>query len=473
MLRASVACEAAGVPTVSLVCEGFERQARATGRGLGFDRLPIAVMKGHVDAQSYDDMVASFVEHTFSQIVSGLTTPIECDDEVSAEPAALDIVASGTIDEIHRTFVANAWSDGLAIIPPTRERVEAFIAVTGHDPWRVLGTIRPSGRDVTVWAIAVNAVMAGCEAVQLPVLLALADVMLDPHYGVEHSGNTTGADALVVLNGSVIDDLGFNHGPGAMRDGAGAPNTAVARWLRLFLRNVCGFTADEHDKATFGNSSRVVLAEDEAALAEIGWEPLAATFGHPAGTDAVTVARMNSGAMIGSVFGSTPEQIVPYLADGLARVTGWDLTHVCGLGQGHYSPLLVLSPVLARVFGRAGWSKVKVQQALYEHARIPAWRFEKLIGEWTNLTAGRRTLVELVRDGLVSQEFAETSDPDRLVPIVTSPDKLMIAVAGDPNRTNAYVFSNDGAHGDWTSKAIDRTYSTDLVCRVDNREAWT
>ena len=216
-----------------------------------------------------------------------------------------------------------------------------------------------------------------------------------------------------------------------------------------------------------------MLAEDEAALAEIGWEPLAATFGQPAGTDAVTVARMNSGAMIGSVFGSTPEQIVPYLADGLARVTGWDLTHVCGLGQGHYSPLLVLSPVLARVFGRAGWSKVKVQQALYEHARIPAWRFEKLIGEWTNLTAGRRTLVELVRDGLVSQEFAETSDPDRLVPIVTSPDKLMIAVAGDPNRTNAYVFSNDGAHGDWTSKTIDRTHSTDLVCRVDNRDVCT
>ena len=458
---------------MSLVCEGFERQARATGRGLGFDRLPIAVMKGHVDAQSYDDMVASFVGYTLEQIVSGLTTSIDWDDEGSAEPAALDVVASGTIDEIHRTFVANGWSDGLAIIPPTRERVEAFIAVTGHDPWRVLGTIRPSGRDVTVWAIAVNAVMAGCEAVQLPVLLALAEVLLDPHYGVEHSGNTTGADALVVINGSVIDDLGFNHGPGAMRDGAGAPNTVVARWLRLFLRNVCGFTADEHDKATFGNSSRVVLAEDEGALAEIGWEPFAATFGHPAGTDAVTVARMNSGAMVGSVFGSTPEQIVPYLADGLARVTGWDLTHVCGLGQGHYSPLLVLSPVLARVFGRAGWSKAQVQQALYEHARIPAWRFEKLIGEWTNLTAGRRTLVELVGAGLVPPVFAETGDPLRLVPIVTSPDKLMIAVAGDPNRTNAYVFSNDGAHGDWTSKAIDRAYSTDLVCRVDNREACT
>ncbi len=336
---------------------------------------------------------------------------------------------------------------------------------------RVLGTIKPSGRDVTVWAIAVNAVMAGCLPEQLPVLLALADVLLDPHYNVEHSGNTTGADALIVINGPVIADLGFNHGPGALRDGAGGPNTVVARWLRLFLRNVCGFTADEHDKATFGNSSRVVLAEDEAAVAEIGWQPFASTFGLPVGSDAVTVARMNAGAMVGSVFGSTPEEIVPYLADGLARIAGWDLTHVYGLGQGHYRPLLILSPVLARIFGRAGWSKERVQQELYVHARIPAWRFEKLIGEWTNLTAGRRTLVDLVQAGLVPDVFAESSDPDRLVPIVTSPDKLLIAVAGDPNRTNAYVFSNDGSHGDWTSKRIDRTYSDDLVCRVDKRDA--
>jgi hypothetical protein len=347
--------------------------------------------------------------------------------------------------------------------------VEAFVAVTGHDPWRVLGAAKPSGREVTVWAVAVNAVMAGCRPEELPVLLAIAEVLLDPHYGVEHSGNTTGADALVVLNGPVIEELGFHHGPGVLRDGTAAANTVVARWLRLHLRNLHGFTAEEHDKATFGNSSRMVLAEDEAALAEIGWEPFAAGFGHPAGTDAVTVARLNSGIIIGSVFGSAPEQVLAYLADGLARVTGWDLTHVYGLGQGHHRPLLVLSPVLARVFGRVGWTKADVQAALFERARVPAWKFEALIGEWSNLTAGRRTLVELHREGLVPAVFAESDDPDRLVPIVTEPGKILIAVAGDPNRANAFVFSHDGPHGDWTSAAIDRSYSTDLVCRIDDR----
>ncbi len=455
---------------MSLVCEGFERQATATARGLGFDGLPLAVLRGHVDAQPTEAMLTSLIDHTFGQVVAGLTTPIIDDDTGETEPAALEIAASGSIDEIHRTFVERGWSDGLPIVPPTRNRVEAFIAPSGNDPWRVLGTARPSGRDITVWSVAVNGVMAGCRPEDLPVLLAIAEVFVDAGYGVEHSGNTTGADALVILNGPVITDLGYNHGQGALREGA-APNTTVGRWVRLFLRNVCGFTADEHDKATFGNSMRVVLAEDEAALTEIGWPSVAQDFGAAAGTDAVTIGRVNSGLIIGSVYGSTPAEIVPYLADGLARVSGWDLTHVYGLGQAQYRPLLVLSPILARIFGRAGWSKNDLRAALFAQARIPARKFEQLIGEWSNLTAGRRTLVDLAANGLVPMDFAESDDPNRLVPIVSSPAKFLIAVAGDPNRTNAYAMSHDGPHGDWTMKLVDRLYANDLVCRIDNRDA--
>ena len=42
----------------------------------------------------------------------------------------------------------------------------------------------------------------------------------------------------------------------------------------------------------------------------------------------------------------------------------------------------------------------------------------------------------------------------------------MIAVAGDPNRTNAYALSNDGPHGWWTARAIDHTPASDLVCTI-------
>ena len=36
--------------------------------------------------------------------------------------------------------------------------------------------------------------------------------------------------------------------------------------------------------------------------------------------------------------------------------------------------------------------------------------------------------------------FAESDDPERLVPVVEKAEDIMIAVSGDPLRTNAYVF---------------------------------
>ncbi|MEZ5266485.1 MAG: UGSC family (seleno)protein [Acidimicrobiales bacterium] len=464
-MRAAIAAESAGIASVSIVCEGFEGQAGATARGLGYDGLPLAVTVGHVDAQPADVMIDNFLAHTVEQIIAGLTGDEGDHAAGNTEPAALDIVCRGTIDDINARFLAEGWSDGNPIIPPTIERVERLLEGSGHDPWKRLGIAASSGRDLTVWSIAVNGVMAGCRPEHLPVLLALAEILADPAYGAEHSGNTTGADALIVLDGPAAAPLGFNTGPGALREGAHA-NTAVGRWLRLYLRNVFGFTAGEHDRATFGNAARPVLAADRACGREIGWPSVGEQLGFGPDDDVVTMARTNSGTIIGSVFGATPAEIVPYLANGIVRVTGWDLTHVHGLGQDQYQPLLILSPMLARTFARAGWDLPRVQAALFEHARIPASLFERFIGEWTNLTAGRRRLTDLVAEGVLPAVFAASADPDRLVPVVTRPERILVAVAGDPNRANAYALSNDGPHGWWTAKRIDHTPASDLVCNI-------
>lgn len=428
-------------------------QAAATGRGLGYDGLALAVLAGHVDSQSSSDMLKAFLATTVDQVVAGLTGRSATGGSEVTEPAARDIVLSGTLDEINATFIAREWSDGLPIVPPTIDRVEAFLRHTPLPATASLGIARPSGRELSIWSVAVNGVMAGCTPEQMPVLVALAEVIADPAYGVQHSGNTTGADALIVINGPNRGRLGFNHGAGALRDGYQA-NTAIGRWWRLYLRNVCGFTPGEHDKATFGNSFRVVLAEDDSALTDMGWGLFSSRFGFSPDDDVVTVARYNSGTIIGSVYGSTPGQILPYLADGLTRVAAWDLAHAYGLGSGQFRPLLVLSPILARVFSGAGWTQDQLREALFEHARIPAWKFEHYIGEWSNLVPGRRTLVDLVNFRKLPRVFAESTDPDRLVPIVTAASCFDIAVAGDPYRTNAYALSSDGPHGFPTAKRI-------------------
>ena len=464
-MRAAIAAESVGIPSVSIVCDGFAGQATATARGLGYDGLPLAVTIGHVDAQPADVMIANFLGHTVDDVVRGLTADEQTEAGENDEPVALDLVATGDVVEINRIFVERGWSDGNAVIPPTIERVEQFLEGSGHDPWKTLGVSPSSGRDLTIWSIAVNAVMAGCRPEHLPILIAIAEILVDPAYGSEHSGNTTGADALILLDGPNLAALGFDAGPGAQREGVHA-NTSVGRWLRLYLRNVCGITADEHDKATFGNPARPVLASDHGLLGELGWPSVGEQLGGGRDDDTATLARMNTGILIGSVFGSTPEEILPYLGNGLARAAGWDLTHVHGLGTDQYQPLLAVSPLIARTFIGAGWSLTDTRCGLFEHARIPAALFERFIGEWSNLTPGRRRLVDLVADGTLPAVFAESDDPARLVPIVPRPERILITVAGDPNRANAYAFSNDGPHGWWTTRTIDHTPASDLVCKI-------
>ncbi|HXD99798.1 MAG TPA: UGSC family (seleno)protein [Candidatus Acidoferrum sp.] len=451
-MRASAAAEEAGVPSVSLTCEGFIGQAATTATGLGLPSLPVAIVPGHVDVQTVDELRANVFGVTVEGVVQGLTAAPEKASEL-VEPEPGEVVFEGTPDEINRFFYENGWSDGLPIVPPTAARVEAFLRHTDRDADEELGVLLPDRRSATVRTVAINGVMAGCRPEYMPVLVALIEAMADPRYGVEHSGNTPGAETLIIVNGPIIRRLGFNYQQGALRDGFQA-NTSIGRFWRLYLRNVAGFLPHKTDKGTFGNTWRVVLAENEDALTRMDWTTIAQDQGRAPGESAVTISRFTGGTVLASVFGTRPEQMIPYLADGIARLVAWEVIFTVGMSVGAQRPLLVLSPILAQTLARAGLSKQDVQRQLFEHARIPASRFERYMSGWTNLLPGRPTLHALVARGRAAPVFAESDDPERLVPVVEKAEDIMIAVSGDPLRTNAYVFAHNGILGFPVTKPI-------------------
>ena len=452
MLRASAAAEEAGVPSVSLTCEGFIGQAATTATGLGLPSLPVAIVPGHVDVQTVDELRANVLGVTVEGVIQGLTAAPEKASEL-VEPEPGEVVFEGTADEINRFYYENGWSDGLPIEPPTAARVDEFLRHTDRAADEELGVLLPDRRSATVRTVAINGVMAGCRPEYMPVLVALIEAMADPRYGVEHSGNTPGAETLIIVNGPIIRRLGFNYQQGALRDGFQA-NTSIGRFWRLYLRNVAGFLPHKTDKGTFGNTWRVVLAENEDALTRMGWTTIAQDQGLAAGHNAVTISRFTGGTVLASVFGTRPEQMIPYLADGIARLVAWEVIFTVGMSVGAQRPLLVLSPILAQTLARAGLSKQDVQRQLFEHARIPASRFERYMSGWTNLLPGRPTLRDLVKRGRAAPVFAESDDPERLVPVVEKAEDIMIAVSGDPLRTNAYVFAHNGILGYTTTKPV-------------------
>jgi hypothetical protein len=452
VLRASEACERAGFPTSSLTCEGFLGQAAATAVGLGMPNLPVAMIPGHPGVQSLEELRANVLEVTAQQVIDNLLSqPAEL--EMAAEPSPRDIVFRGTFEEVNAYFYEREWSDGLPFVPPTVEKIEEFLSFTDRDPDEMLGVLLPASRAATIWAVAVNGVMAGCRPEYMPILVALAEAMADPHYGVEHSGNTPGAETLIVLNGPIIKELKFNYQQGVLRDGFQA-NTSVGRFWRLALRNMAGFLPHKTDKGTFGNTFRVVLAENEDSLAKAGWQPNSADMGFAAGDNTVTVSRFTSGAVIVSVTGSTPEQMMPYIADSVGALTRWEVIFtVGGLTFGTLRPALVLSPILAETIAKAGWSKQDVKRYLFDHARQPAWRVEAFTETWADFPIV--SLKHQVNLGRLPKAFAESDDPNRLVPIVFDPDDFMVLVAGDPLRTNGYTFAQNGYLGFPTAKKIE------------------
>jgi len=452
VLRASAVAERAGVPTASLVCEGFRGQAATTATGLGLPGLPTALVPGHVDVQSVEELRQNVATVTVDAVIRNLTEAPARVGAAAVEPAPGDVVFEGTLDEVNRFFYENDWSDGLPIVPPTPDRVAEFLRFCDRPGETSLGVLLPDRRRATIWNVAVNGVMAGCRPEYMPILVALVEAMADPRYGVEHSGNTPGAETLIILNGPLIKELGFNYEQGALRDGIQA-NTTIGRFWRLYLRNIAGFLHHRTDKGTFGNTWRVVLAENEDALRRIGWSTIAEDEGVLAG-NAVTISRYTGGGVIASVFGNTPQRMLPYLADAIVTKVGWELLFTVGMGVGSQRPLLILSPILAETLAKGGLDKAALKERLFELVRIPAAKLERYVGEWTNLVPGRPTLTGLVKAGLIPAVFAESDDPERLVPIVCRAEDLMIAVSGDPLRTNAYAFAHNGILGYPTTKPI-------------------
>ncbi len=443
MLRASAACEKAGIPTSSLVSEGFTSQARATSVGLGLPDLQTALISGHPGVQSLEELRRNIREVTADRVIANLTQ-VSAVTGPGAEPGVGEIVFAGTLAEVHEHFLQQGWSDGLPFIPPTRAMVEQFLRHTPRDRREVLGVMLPDNRAATIWSVAVNGVMAGCRPEYMPLLIALVEAMADPAYGVEHSGNTPGSETLIIVNGPAAARLGFNALQGVMRDGFQA-NTAVGRFWRLILRNVAGFLPHQTDKATFGNTWRVAIAENEETLARIDWPSVAADMGYQKEENVATVARFTGGNVVSSLSGSTPDEMLPYLAHVIVGQISWHLTFTLGIGYGTLRVLVLITPIIAETIAKAGWSKADLQRRLFETARLPAHQLERILRDWTDKPVWN--LSEEVAAGRMPAIYALSDDPQRLVPALWAPEHFMIAVTGDPLRTNAYVFTSNGQLG--------------------------
>lgn len=451
MLRACAKAEAAGVRALAVVSSGFVGQARALALSLGIGHVCIAEYPGVISTDPPAVLEEKVRTVLVPRLAAGLAAGRAGEDGGGLPVPEPDVDSRfvGTFDEVQEHCHARGWSDGLPVVPPTVERVEGFLTFTGRDPGDVLGVLPSAQREATVWAVAVNGVMAGCRPEYLPVLLAVTEAVADPEFRLEDAGSTPGWEPLVVVSGPVVRELGFNSGTGVMRVGRRA-NSTVARFLRLLMRNVGGLRPGETDKATIGAGAQVALAEDGEAVAELGWPPFALDRGFEAGDSVVTVQSVVAVSPPIYSSGAAVEHLEA-IAHLLGTTCGpWAFS---GVWFGQWHPLLVLGPAVARVLAAGGYGKDGIRRYLFDHLRLPARLLDRCAHDVLSTDV---TLADLVARGLAPPRYAESGDPDRPVPLLLRPDWTGIVVAGDPGRCQSRAYVANHKQGPPVSRPVRR-----------------
>jgi len=191
VLRAAAVVEKLGIPAASIISSHFLKQAEIVKKGLGVP-VSIGVYPG-VPLLDSDEVLAKKVNDVLAPgLLNGLVgeVPQDAATEGALDHAPGSIVFRGTLNEVQDHFHRQMWSDGLPVLPPTRDAVDAFLRYTDRRPDDVLCAIPQEGREASILSIAVNGVMSGCRPEYMPVLIAIIEALADPVYRIEDSGST-------------------------------------------------------------------------------------------------------------------------------------------------------------------------------------------------------------------------------------------------------------------------------------------
>jgi hypothetical protein len=320
---------------------------------------------------------------------------------------------SGGLDELEDMF-ERGWTDGLPVVPPTPERVEAMLG--GRDRSTSLGPVPPSHGEATLERIAACAVLAGCRPEHFPVVSAGVEAALEPVFNAHGLAVTTQPAGLaLVVNGPVRERVGLNSSMSALGPGTRA-NMTIGRAVRLVLTLTGGAAPGGLDRSTLGSPLKLGLciAEDEERSP---WEPLHVEHGFAADASTVTVVAADAPLSISDHRSRTPDELAHTLAWAAAATWSpfwWPMDD---------TSLFVVCPEHAALFAAAGWSKERVRTAIFEAAQRPAAELKR--GETTPAVWG--------------------SENDAPIHKWTSPDKIQLVVAGgEAGRFSAVLGPCDG-----------------------------
>ncbi|MFP7298275.1 UGSC family (seleno)protein [Neobacillus niacini] len=411
-----------GIPTVTICSEAFYPLAKAEAEAKGMPELaivkvphPLGSVK-HDIAEQYGRNITDEVLELLCREQDSIAVEAKVEDEYVKIDYSKDIELS-FFKEVNDYFYQQHWTDGLPIIPPTKELVDTMLRFSNDPANKTLGEFPPQWSETTIEKVAVNAVMAGCEPKYFPVVLAAIRALLHPKFNLYALQATTNpVTPLLVINGPIAKQLGMNSKANVFGNG-NKVNLTIGRAIRLCMINIGNALPGELDRATQGQPGKIsfCIAENEE---ENPWEPY-----HVENKFELQESTV-------SVFGAAGTQNIldesSTSAQSLLIMIAGTMT---GLGTNNLSVggevLIVLSPEHAQLIKDDGFSKKDVQKFLYDYARVP-------------LSA----LPEETKKQLLYKRRPKwfLNVPDYyMAPIVDSPEDIKVIVAGSHGPHSTFI----------------------------------
>src|SRR5271167_3998893 len=298
------------MPGVYFTTTEFLADAKSAARDRGMPGIRMIALPAdtYYRSRSTQAELRPIAAAVFDQMVDDLVRPLTAEEakpsQIVKQRENTNISITGkdyqdAYQNANDLFLDSRWADGLPIVPPTPELVKAMLAGTTRSPKDIIGQVAPKNGTATVEKIAINAVMAGAKPDYFPVILAAMEGFTNKHYDLTHVQASTGSFTPVVLvDGPVAQELGFNSGIGMLGHGWRA-NSTVGRALRLSLLNLGQTWPQVNDMALTGRLEAYTFYTFAEDTAKSPWEPYNVSQGFQAGDSTVTVSSSGNPVIFG------------------------------------------------------------------------------------------------------------------------------------------------------------------------------
>ena len=374
----ALAAEYIGIPAVVVGAETFIAQIESTGFNRGVPVVRTAAYPGAFAADTTEEQERKAREILYDQVVTGLTTQIT-QDEIDRIAGAIgstkydDVIFTGSYQRIQEFYEVNEMTDGLPVVPPTKAKVEYYLAYTPYNAEDLVCTkyggepqdVPPANRSITAYQVAVNAVMAGCPAEFMPLCIAITKCLGHGDF-YKPLQSTHAWTPYILVNGPIAKELGISFSENMTNAEA---NKLLGRFLSLAMLNLAGYKIKENRMGTFGYMEPFAFAEDEDTCKAIGWEPYHVFKGFEATDNVITCGSTITWG--NSVTPATDN------AEKIMQLLSWDITEKQQNGLGNTNPqvprMIFLTAEAAADLAEGYASKDTLEDTLIETARRPLW----------------------------------------------------------------------------------------------------